>query len=203
MYRNNFTIPTAIRTLFSEKLKLVCLKEGEIFQLQFFRYDVIFPKYIKSTSSIGFLEKLFFRLKLQEKYDMDEFAPEKFIRDMNTPEKLSLFLSFFPNYNIHRIDPETHLNVLEQVLCMKAYFYPQQVVNVNPIRRDVRRRYRSNRPKHDKPNDLNKYRTPRIINLLQQLINRGAQVRSLRSIFVFNVDFSFPNRCFLPSVECT
>jgi hypothetical protein len=162
---------------------------------------------ITSKTKIKHLEKLFFELKQREILNEKILKPENFISLMNTPEKLSLFLSYFPDYDINQVNETTQTNVLEQVMNMKPYFYLPQV-DTNILIRRFRPGwhgflYSTLSPLQPSsinphPNEILKYRAVRIINLLQQLICRDAQVCFLMFIsyrsFIF---FSFQNQFML------
>lgn len=121
----------------------------------------IFDGMITAQTSIKDIEKIFSQLK-QRDYQITE--PDKLIAFMNTPEKLSLFLSHFHDYDINQVNKQTPFNVLEQLIKMKPYFY----LSSNYLQSQLQSR----------PNEMFKYRAVRIVNLLQQLISRGARVCS-------------------------
>jgi hypothetical protein len=131
---------------------------------------------ITAKTSIKYIEKIFFQLKQREKSDGNIIEPEKLIPFMNTPEKLSLFLSHFPDYNINQVNERTQFNVLEQLFNMKPYFYlpPNHPRSHRFTIETSGTISRSQLVSH--PNEMFKYRALRIVNLLQQLISRGAQV---------------------------
>jgi hypothetical protein len=149
---------------------------------------------INRSTRIKDLEKIFFLLKQREKSNSEIFKPEQFISLMNTPEKLSLFLSYFPDYDINQVNKETNLNVLEQLINMKPYFYLPSSDTSNQFTpaRSLSNRFiyetlspfqTSQIDSH--PNEIVKYRAARLINLLQQLIFRGARVCFLVFYFLY------------------
>lgn len=104
---------------------------------------------------------------------------------MNTPEKLSLFLSHFPDYDINQVNQQSQFNVLEQLINMKPYYYLTPINTTHSIRLNYSRPHRfifrtlTSIPTlqlGSHPNEIVQYRAIRIVNLLQQLISRGARV---------------------------
>lgn len=154
-------------------------------KIKLIELGLVFDNIIKYETRIKDLEKIFFLLKQRENSNSISIKPEKFIVFMNTPEKLSLFLSHFPNYDINQVNEETQLNVLDQLINMKPYIY---LPDIKPFVPPYPVRYLSNAftvytlapfytsQLYPHPNELVKYRAARIINFLQQLIIRGARV---------------------------
>ena len=149
------------------------------------------------------LENVFSILKQRETSDGQSLQPEKWIISMNTPEKLSLFLSHFSNYDINEINPNNEQNILDQLIHMQPYLYSSDYRGINTVRRPADRsrgftfhslasRSRSELLSH--PNDIVEYRAVRIVTLIQQLVLRGARVRSQLNIFPFYLSFSYPNQ---------
>jgi hypothetical protein len=162
---------------------------------------------ITSSTRIKDLEKIFSLLKQREKFNSKILKPEKFISFMNTPEKLSLFLSHFSDYDINQVNKQTNLNVLEQLINMQPYFYlpssntSNQLILVrflpNHFTYETLSPFQTSRI-DSHPNEIVKYRAVRLINLLQQLIFRGARVCFSTFLLVIFIQypgfFSFQNQ---------
>ena len=132
-------------------------------------------------TSIKDIEKIFPQLKQRGNI----IKPEKLIFFMNTPEKLSLFLSYFPDYDINQVNKQSQFNVLEQLINMKPYYYLTPINTNDSVGPNYSRphefifRTLTSIPTLQlvsHPNEIVQYRAIRIVNLLQQLISRGARV---------------------------
>lgn len=163
----------------------------------------VFQSVITRDDSIRNLEEIFSTLQQRKLLDEENINFKLWITLMNTPEKLSLFLSFFPNYDINEINVENRMNVLEQLIHMKPYLYsvnthtnnsePTNNLRVGFKQASLKSRSISELKSH--PNDIVKYRAVRIVTLIQQLILRGARVCSLQNPFQrIPLSFSYPNR---------
>lgn len=140
---------------------------------------------IHMNTKIKHIEKIFSLLKQHDTLNNIHSQPDKHIIFMNTPEKLSLFLYYFPDFDINQVNAQTQLNVLDQLINMKPYIYlpNSPVTNWSPSLRNSSHSFDESTIAplrtsswYSHPNELVKYRATRIINLLQQLILRGAQV---------------------------
>jgi len=81
--------------------------QSDAFKIKLIGLGFSFDKMITFQTRIKDLEKILFQLKQREKSNDKIFKPEKFISFINTPEKLLLFLSHFPNYDINQVDKQT------------------------------------------------------------------------------------------------
>jgi hypothetical protein len=154
--------------LYSEKFESFYARQSAKDRIKLIELGFIFNTAITMQTPIKDIERILFVLKQRED---NLFEPEKLIFKMNTPEKLSLFLSHFPDYDINLVNEQSACTVLEQLIRMKPYFY----LSVNPSQ--SRRVPIISAQLGSHPNEMFKYRAVRIVNLLQQLISRGAQVR--------------------------
>lgn len=163
-------------------------------QLKSIELGFTFDGMITKETPIQALENIFPILKQWEISDGASIKIEEWLICMNTPEKLSLFLSHFSDYDINRINPKNQQNILDQLILMQPYIYTSDIHANIGIGGGNRRptgftfdsltaRQRSELISH--PNDIVEHRAVRIVTLIQQLIFRGARVCSQIEIFIF------------------
>jgi hypothetical protein len=125
-------------------------------------------------------EKLFAEVKQQQLFNKNLKRQQQLIVLMKTPEELSLFLSYFSDYDLNSIASNTDHNVLDQIIHMNPFFYvlPQVEGDANPFSSiGVLRPRRNDGSKLDSyPNEITKYRTTRLLNLFRTVILQGGKV---------------------------
>jgi hypothetical protein len=182
LYKKKIIIPDAICTHFSIQLSKFYSSQSSEDEIKLILLGFSRPMKTNPGMRTKDYEKLFSEVKHQELLGKN-LKPEQLISSLNTPEKLTLFLSYFSDYDLNTIDPNTNYNVLEKIINMKPYFYQPRENN-----HFAGRRVRHLTPKNDiskpgpHPNDIAKYRTARILNLLKSVTLQGAQV-----CFVFSL----------------
>jgi len=183
LYQNKIIIPNTICTIFSKNLRSFYSfrsVEDNIKLIRLgFTIDMTFVPYLR----IKDYEKLFSQLKRDELFNKN-VKPQQFLYPKMTSEELSLFLSYFSDYDLNTIDPKTNYNILDQIINMKPYFYVTtndkndagQVIHRFTGRRVIKPRNTDTSKLGSYPNEITKYRAARILNLFQSVILKGAQV---------------------------
>jgi len=180
LYKNKIIIPDTICTVFSKTLlsfyNFGSVKDNIILILLGFTIDMTKLPYVR----IKDYEKLLSGLKRHDLFNKN-LSPQQFIYPQMTPEELSLFLSYFSDYNLNAINPNTNYNILDQIINMKPHFYiaPEDKNHAGHFMRDriIRPRNIDTLKLSSYPNEITKYRAARILNLFQSVILNGAQVR--------------------------
>ncbi len=181
MYENKIIIPNTICTVFSEKLHLFYLSVSvdDYIKLILLGFDIDMA-IITTHLRIKDYEKLFSELKRYELFKKN-LNPQQFIHRQMTAEQLSLFLSYFSDYDLNTINPKTDYNILDKIIHMNPYFYvaredKNDAGQVTPYFRQNKVIKRRNTDLSKHPNEITKYRATRILNLFQSVILKGAQV---------------------------
>jgi len=124
-------------------------------------------------------EKLLSELKRHGIFNKNR-NPQQFLYPQMTPEELSLFLSYFSDYDLNTINPNTNCNILDQIINMKPYFYVASGAknHAGHFMRDavIRPRNIDTAKLDSYPNEISKYRAARILNLFRSVILNGGQV---------------------------
>jgi len=176
LYKKKIIIPDAICTHFSVQLSRFYSSQSSEDKIKLILLGFSVPMKINHHMRIKDYEKLFSEVNQQELLGKN-LKPEQLTSSLETPEQLALFLSYFSDYDLNTIDPNTNYNVLEKIINMKPYFYQPRENN-----QVAGHGFRHFTPKSDisepgpHPNDIAKYRTARILNLLKSVILQGAQV---------------------------
>jgi hypothetical protein len=188
LYKNKIVIPVAICEAFSEKRRgfYSSASGDDIIKLIYLGFTVHINRsnhYRSAYLRIKDCEKLFTEAKQQQFFNK-KLNLQQLISLMKTPEELSLFLSYFSDYDLNSIDADSGHNVLDQIIHMNPYFYlkPESTNNTSHnVHRFRRQRAitpsNTSKSKLDsRPNDRYKYRTTRLLNLFQSVILQGGKV---------------------------
>lgn len=146
----------------------MCIWEKPATKYRYLQIGYCFSESIGRDASTRYHERFYSQLKKQQNPSAlkDDFR-EYLLVQINEPDKLSLFLSYFRDYDLNQVSRSANLNILDRVMTMETDFYDDPTnINVQPSigGRAVR------------SNGSAKPRTLRLISLIQQLVNRGARV---------------------------
>jgi hypothetical protein len=98
---------------------------------------------------------------------------------MNTPEKMNIFLEYYPNVNLAELIPgnselnqqRTPLTIFDRLLKMEPFYY--ETIDQIPL---------VNTPNFT--SDQTNVRTANMLYLFQKLICHGAKVRNFLSVYI-------------------
>ncbi|CAF0850121.1 unnamed protein product [Didymodactylos carnosus] len=178
---NNIQIPLTVCTNITSDLSSLCKSWPAKMKV-----NLIYMGFTDLLTSSDFLhiadwEKLMCRLKMhgQEFYFDNEpskrLKPTLLYEQIDTPEKLSLFINYFPEYDLNQLTTESE-TLFDVLIRMRAFFYLNDDKNAN-VRVHLSRSSR-NRHKQDQfgPNETSKYRTLRILKLFNYFVSKDVKV---------------------------